>query len=143
MIPKGYCPVSVYVWLGACYKFKKNLMVEIEHDIVVTEETHFSELCVLTACEEDKYDEGNNQILKMHEDTCEYKLKKSTCTIYTSHFCSKCLAAEQNGEAYNKKRIIMYHYLSEDYKSANEFVAEVCFCYDLQNCKKVCDFVIS
>ena len=115
----------------------------IEHDIVVTEETNVSELCVLTACDEDKCGEENDQMLKMHEDTCEYELKNSTFTIYTSHFCSKCLAAEQNGEVYNKKRLIMYHYLSEDYKSADMFTAEVCFCYDLQDCKKVCDFVIN
>ena len=141
IIPEDYCPISVYVWIGASYEFKKKLMVETEHDIVVTEETNISELCVLTACEEDKCGK-ENQILKMHKDTCEYKLKKSTCTIFTSHFCSICLAAKKGGKAYKAKRIIMYQYLPADYKSADEFVAEVCFCYDLQNCREVCNFVI-
>ena len=143
MIPEDYYPISVYVWIKACYKFKKKLMVEMEHDIVVTKETDVSELCVLTACEEDKCCEENNQMLKMHEDTCEYKLEKSTCTIFTSSFCSKCLAAKKRGKAYQARRIIMYHYLPENYNSADEFVAEVCFCYDLEFCKKVCDFVIT
>ena len=141
MIPEDYYPISVYVWIGACYKFKKKLMVEMEHDIVVTEETDVSELCVLTAHEEDKCGEEHNQMLKMHEYTYEYelKLKKSTCRIFPDHFCSGCLAAKKGDKA---RRIIMYHYLPEDYKSADEFVAEVCFCYDLQSIKKVCDFVI-
>ena len=144
ILPEDYYPISAYVWIGACYEFTNNLMVEMEHDIVVSQETNISELCVLTACEEDKVDGENNQIFyKMHEDACEYhyELNKSTCTIFTSHFCSKCLAAKK-GKANKPKRIIMYHYLPEDYKSEDEFVAEVCFCYDLQFCKKVCDFVI-
>ena len=142
MISEDYEPISVYVWIGACYKFKKKLIVETEHDIVVTEETNVSELCVLIACDEDKCGK-ENQMLKMHEDSCEYKLEKSTCTIFTSHFCSICLAAKRRGKAYKARRIMMYHYLPADYKSADEFVVEVCFCYDLQFCKKVCDFVIS
>ena len=139
-ILEQYKPISAYVWIGACYEFKKRLIVEIEHDIVVLEETNLSELCVLTACEEDKCDDGeNNQILyNMHKDTCEYHYEpnKSTCTFFTSRFCSKCLAAKENTK--KAKRIIMYHYLPEDYKSDYEFIAEVCFCYDLQFCKEVC-----
>ena len=112
----------------------------MEHDIVVSVETNISELCVLTACEEDKCVGENDQILyKLHEDTCEYhcELNNSTCTIFTSHFCSICLAAKE-GEAKKARRIIMYHHLPENYKSEDVFVAEVCLCYDLQFCKKVC-----
>ena len=141
IIPEDYYPISAYVWIGACYKFKKKIIVEMEHDIVVSEETNISELCVLTACKEDKCDGENNQILyKMHKDTCEYhyELNKSTCTIFTSHFCSKCLAAK--GKAKKARRIMMYHYLPEDYKSQYEFVAEVCFCYDLTFCTEVCSY---
>ena len=143
-IPEDYYPISAYVWIGACYEFKKKLMVEMEHDIDVSEETNVTELCVMTACEEDKVDGENNQMLyKMHEDTCEYRyeLNKSTCTFSTYHFCSKCLAAR--GKAKKARRIIMYHYLSEDYKSKHGFFAEVCFCYDLQFCKEVCCYVCS
>ena len=141
-IPEDYYPISAYVWIGACYEFKKNIMVEMEHDIVVSEETNVSELCVMTAREEDKVDGENNQMLYiMHKDTCkyQYELNKSTCTFFAYRFCSKCLAGRK--KAKKAKRIIMYHYLPEDYKSKHEFVAEVCFCYDLQFCKEVCCYV--
>ena len=142
IIPEGYHPISAYVWVGACYEFKKNLKVEIEHDTDVTEETNLSELCVLTASEEDKCDGEDNEIVyKMREDTCEYQyeLNKLTCTLFASHFCPKCLAAKAKAES--PKRIIMYHYLPENYKSAYDFVAEICFCCDLQFCKEVCNYL--
>ena len=141
IIPEGYHPISAYVWIGACYEFKKNLIVELEHDIVVSEETDVSELHVLTACEEDIYNGEDNQIFYvMHEDNCEYHcvLNKSTFTILTSRFCTKCLSAR--GKAKKAKRIIMYHYLPEDFKSVFEFITEVSFCYDLKFCKEVCKY---
>ena len=140
--PEGYYPISAYVWVGANYEFQEKLKVEIEHDIDVTEETNLSELCVLTACEEDKCDgEDNEMVYKMREDTCEYQYdtNKSTCVLFTSHFCSKCLASK----AKKVQRITMYHYLSEDYKSAKEFFAEISFCYGLQFCREVCNYVAS
>ena len=143
IIPERYHPISAYVWVGACYEFKKNLIVEIEHDIDISEESNDYEVCVLTACEDDKGIGENNQMLyKMHEDSCKYQLNKTTCTFYTSHFCSKCLAAKEEITKI-PKRVIMYHYLPENYKSECEFVTEVPFCYDLQFCKKVCGYVHS
>ena len=139
IIPEGYSPISAYVWIGACYEFKKKLEVQLEHDIAVSEETNFSELCVLTACEEDTCVGEDNQILyKMHEDTCEYhyELSKQICTFSTSRFCTKCLSAK--GKTRKAKRIIMYHYLPEGYKSTYEFITEVSFCYDLKFCRQVC-----
>ena len=140
-IPEGYDPISAYVWIGACYEFKKNLKVELEHDIVVSGGTDASEICVLTACEEDVCDEEDNEIIyKMREDNCKYhyELNMSTCTILASRFCTKCLSAR--GKTKKAKRIIMYHYLPEDFKSAYEFIIEVSFCYDLKFCKEVCDY---
>ena len=141
IIPEDYDPISAYVWVGACYEFKKQLKVEMEHDIVVSEETNVPELCVMTACEEDICD-GEN-LYKMHEDTCEYKyeLNKSTCTFFSFKFCSKCLTAKRKAQI--PKRVIMYHYLPEDYKSVYEFVAEVSFCYDLQFCREVCSYIVA
>ena len=139
--PEGYHPISAYVWVGANYIFKEKLKVEIEHGVYVTQETNLSELCVLTACEEDKCDgEDNETVYKMCEDTCEYQyeLNKSICTLFTSQFCSKCLA--EKGKVRQPSRIAMYHYLSEDYKSAyDEFIAEVSFCFDFLFCKEVCN----
>ena len=45
-IPEGYHPISVYVLLEASYLFKEKLKIEIEHDIVVSEDTDISKLCV-------------------------------------------------------------------------------------------------
>ena len=138
VIPEGYDPVSAYVWIGACYEFKKDLEVEIEHNIVMSEEKGTSGLSILTTCEGDSYNEGEGQrLLKMHKETSEYqcKIRESTFTFFIKHFCSKCLAAEEKVKI--AKRAMMYHYLPESYKSEIEFVAEVCFCYDLTFCKEV------
>ena len=135
IIPEDYYPVSVYVWIGTCYTFKKKLEVEIEHNIVVS---HGSEFSILTACEENICDGKDGQKLyKMHIDTHEYQCKigDSTFTFFTDHFCSKCLATEKNNEV--AKRVMTYHYLPEHYKSEKEFLSEVCFCYDLTCCKEV------
>ena len=139
IIPEGYHPISAYVWIGACYEFKKNLIVEIEHDIVVCEEI-MSELCVLTACEKDIC--GEKEKFIMHEDNCkyQYEINKSTCKFFNHHFCSKCLALKDT-KPVSPKRIKVYHYVPMDYRSKVEFITEVCFCYDLLLCKKVinCD----
>ena len=91
-IPEGYHPISVYVLLEASYLFKKKLKVEIEHDVVVSEDTDISKLCVLTSGKEGLY--HGQEWLEMHKDTCEYQyeVNESTCSLFTDHFCSKCLA---------------------------------------------------
>jgi len=142
IIPEDYYPISAYVWVGACYEFKKQLKVEIEHNIAVSEEIT-SELCILTACEKDICEKKDGKkLLKMHKDTSEYQyiISDSTLTFFTYHFCSKCSAIKGNVKI--AKRVMMYHYLPEDYKSDKEFVAEVCFCYDLTFCKKVVTYVV-
>ena len=134
IIPEDYYPISVYVWIGTCYIFKKKLEVEIEHNIVASDGSEFS---ILTACEENICDGSwdGQKLYKMHVDTNEYqyKISDSTFTFFTNHFCSKCLAIETKVA----KRIMMYHYLPEDYESEKQFVSEACFCYDLTSCKKV------
>ena len=133
-IPESYLPISAFVWIGACYQFLKPLEVEIEHFALITQLQDLSNLCVLT---DDKESLLDGQEYKMQEDTCQfqYKINETTCTLFSDRFCSKCLAAKYRNIP---KRVMMYHYLPEDYKLAVEFVAEVCFCYDLTFCKKVC-----
>jgi len=138
IIPNGYHTISPNVWIGACFEYiNKPLEVEIEHD-VVCEKINSSELCMLTTSEKDIYGEKDGQkMFKMNEDTVEYQFQISdtTCTFFSDHFCSKRLAIKTNEKI--PKRIIMYHYLPENYKYSKEFVAEVCFCQDLTDCKKV------
>jgi len=138
IIPDGYYPISAYVWIGTCFEYlRKPLKVEIEHD-VASEEINNSELCILTASVKDICGKKTRQtVFEMNEDTVKYQCQISytTCTIFSDHFCYKCLAIK----AYVKipKRIIMYHYLPENYKYTKEFEAEVCFCQDLKSCKQV------
>ena len=124
IIPEDYDPIGAFVWIAADYEFKKPLMVEIEHEVLINEATNLSELCILTAHEKDIcYEENDRGLYKMHEDTCEYHypLNKSYCTVLASHFCSKCPA--KRWKAKIAKRVIMYHYLPVDYKVVDEFVA--------------------
>jgi len=137
IIPDGYHPISAYVWIGTCSKFiKKPLKVEIEHDIA-SEAINNSELCILTTLNFGKDICAKQTVFKMNEDTVMYQcqINYATCTVFSDHFCYKCLAIKEYIEIPN--RIIMYHYLPENYKHTNEFEAEVCFCQDLTFCRQV------
>ena len=72
----------------------------------------------------------------MHEITQKYTISDSTCTVYTDHFCSYCLAKNTESPEI-PDRIVVHLYVPEDYKSVDEFKAEVWFCYDLTICIKV------
>ena len=134
-IPSDYCPVSAYVWIGANYTFKKAIEIELEHHADISNSENISEFCILKACCANccctKCDSNHH---KMHEITENYIISDSFCTLYTDHFCSYCLAAKSTQIP---DRIVAYHYLPEDYKILDEFRAELCFCYDLDYCKKV------
>ena len=125
-IPSDYYPVSAYVWIEANYTFKKTVEIEFEHHADISNSA--SQLCILKAC----CTKCNSD--EMHESTGDYVINDSVCTLYTNHFCSYCLAAKSTQIP---DRIVAYHYLPEDYKTVDEFRAEVCFCYDLNCCKKV------
>lgn len=135
-IPKDYEPLSACVWIGACYKFNRQLAIKVEHWAVVSDKEDLSHLCILTTNSTILCSESETKVGEMFEDTCQfhYEINGTTCTFYTDHFCSKCLATK-----YRKlpKRIVMYHYVPKDYTVELDFVAEVCFCYDLTLCKKV------
>jgi len=135
VVPESYQPISAYVWIGACYKFKKQLEIEVEHWAVVSQQD-LSHLCILTTDCEMLCAKSEMNLEEMYEDTCnhQYEINGTTCTFYTDHFCSKCLATKYRELP---KRIVMYHYVPKDYTKDLDFVAEVCFCYDLRLCKKV------
>ena len=126
-IPKGYRPISAYVWIQNCYEFKKPLKVEIEHNAYVSSTEDISNLCVLKTCEHDGQ-------LVMHEVAQGYNFEINSpfCTYFSSHFCSLCLAAKSTSIS---NRIMAYQYLPENYKLVNDFRAEICFCYDMRACR--------
>ena len=127
-IPKGYRPISAYVWIKNCYEFKKPLQVEIEHHAYVSSTEDISNLCVLKTCEHDRHQE-------MHEVTHGYHFEVNSpfCIYYAYHFCSVCLATNSTSTT---NRVMAYHVLPNDYESADQLKAELIFCYDLEPCRK-------
>ena len=140
-IPNDYRPVSPYIWLGANYTFKKPIQVEFEHHADTSNSKDISQLCVLKA----SCTKCNSHYHKMHKITQDnhYDISDSVCTLFTDHFCSYCLADEsdKSDERQIPDRIVAYHYLPEDFKLADIFRAELCFCYDLSICKKVTSLI--
>ena len=133
-IPDDYHPISTYVWIGANYTFKKPIKLQFEHYADISNSKNKSQLCILKACCTKCRTKCNNNQLVMHEITQEYVISDSVCTLYTDHFCSQCLATKNEQ---TPKRIVVHHYVPEDYKSVNDFSAEVCFSYDLTICIEV------
>ena len=133
-IPNNRRPVSAYVWIGANYTFRKLIEIEFEHHADISNSEDISQLCILKAHCTNKCAECNSHHHVMHEITQGYVIRDTVCTLYTDHFCSQCLAAKSKQIP---DRIVAYHYLPKHYKSADEFKAELCFCYDLNCCKKV------
>ena len=131
-----YRPVSAYVWIGVNYTFKKLIEIEFEHHADISNLEDFSQLCILKACCTSGCTKCNSHPHVMHEITQGYVISDSVCTLYTDHFCSYCLA-DKSKEKLIPDRIVAYHCLPKDYKSVDEFKAELCFCYDLSYCKKV------
>lgn len=137
IIPEGFHPISAYVWIGANYMFKKQIQVQIEHHAMLSKPEDVLELSILTACTKDGVIGDSGQYMyEMHEAThqpqCE--INKSICAYRTDHFCSNCLAKK------NEKipdRIVVYHMLPRSFESEATFSSEICFCYNLELCKKV------
>ena len=120
------------MWIAADYTFKKQLQIEIEHhaDIHNVEDT--SELCLLKNCciKDNTHHHDFHMTIWNHQ----YSFNDTVCTLFTDHFCSYCFAKTSD---LIPDRIVAYHYLPEDYKTADTFRAELAFCYDLEICKKV------
>ena len=137
IIPKGFYPVSAYVWVGADYMFKKQIQVQIEHHVMLSRPEDVLQLSILTACTQDRVTGGNGQIMyEMHEATHQpqCKVNESICIYSTDHFCSNCLAKKC---IKIPDKIVVYHMLPRLFESESTFSSEICFCYDLGLCKKV------
>ena len=135
IIPHDCHPVSPYVWIAADYVFKKQLQVNIEHHADITNLKDESQLCILkTCCSECSTHDHHSEAHIMTKWNEQFNINDTVCTLFTNHFCSQCLVSKNDQIP---DRIIAYHYLPDDYKFADSFRAELCFCYDLSICKKV------
>jgi len=137
IIPEGYHPVSAYVWIGASYKFRKQVQVQIEHHAALSQPEDILQLSMLTACYKDKIVRNNSQdAYTMHkaayQPQCE--IGESFCIYSTDCFCSNCVAKETEKIP---DRIVVYHMLPKSYELTDHFSSEICFCYNLECCKKV------
>ena len=137
IIPKGFHPVSAYVWIGASYTFKKIVQVEIEHHAVLSQPEDILQMYMLTASCKDRFVGKDGQgMYEMHEAIYQPQctIKGSICIYSTDHFCSNCLAKKNEAIP---DRVVVYHVLPESYRLANDFTSEIWFCYDLKLCKNV------
>ena len=131
VIPKDYYLISGFVWIGVCYVFKEKVSLKIEHHAEISNEDDLADLHILEACMKHK-----QELYEMHKATGQYhySVGNSFCTYSSEHFCSLCLGKT---DLNIPDRIMVYHYLPNNYKSSDEIRAEVCFCYDYTICKKV------
>ena len=137
IIPEGYHPVSAFVWIGASYTFKKHVLVEIEHHAALSQQEDFLQMSMLTACHQDRVTRSDGRdMYTMHEPTCQphCTIKESVFIYGTNNFCSNCIA-KRNEKIPDK--VVVYHMLSKLYESADLFTSEICFCYNLELCRKV------
>ena len=134
IIPEGYHPVSAFVWIGVSYTFEKHVLVQIEHHAALSQQEVVLQMNMLTPCHKEKVtnNDGRN-MYTMHEPTClpQCIIKELVFIYSTDNSCSNCLA-KRNEKIPDK--IVVYHML---YESADLFASEVCFCYNLELCKKV------
>ena len=146
-IPSDCSPVSVFVWMGANYMFKKPVRIRIPHCASITDSNDAFGMVVLTADKRDLVlNENGDVVLQMHESVYDYlyEVHDDYCDYYTNHFCSKCLARRLcfskllRGISYhNRTKIAVFFCVPDDYATADDFLIELCICYSLYHCLQV------
>jgi len=94
-IPDDYDPISVFVWIGADYRFKKPIKITIPHFAFIENLDDIFDIVVLTANKKDIIlTEDGDLLFQMHRSLYDYhyEVNSDYCDYYTDHFCSKCLA---------------------------------------------------
>ena len=154
-LPDGYDLVSVFVWIGADYRFRKLVKITIPHFASIKDFDH--RVVILTANEKDvTINENGDSLLQLHESVYDYQYEVNVdyCDYYTNHFCSICYA--ERSFIYNlfdrlilsplkglynpSRRVMVFFCYPDDYKTADKFITELCICYDVQHCVQVCLF---
>jgi len=127
--------ISPYVWIGASYRFKKPLEIEVEHHAVVLKDDDVTNICVLEAHEKHENDYSSAQ--KLFEASHKYKgrcgIGSSSYTYYTN---SKHTCVAKKGENIAVE-VLVYQFLPHNYAEINYFDVEICFCCNLKFFKKV------
>ena len=155
-LPDEYDQISVMVWMGADYMFKKPVHIRIPHCVSITDPNEAFDVVVLTANKDDLVlNKNGDLVLQMHESVYDYhyEVNDDYCDYYTNHFCSKCLARRKSfvfnlfsrltsstpREISNpiRTRITVFFCLPHDYATANKLIIELCICYSLKDCLRV------
>ena len=152
-LPDDCSPISVFVWMGANYMFKKPIRIRIPHFASVTDSNDAFGVVVLTADKKDLVlNENGDLVLQMHESVCDYQYEVNDdyCDYYTNHFCSKCLARRSTFYYYMyklyswltlckpiKTKLAVCFCLPLDYETADKILLELCICYRIDHCLEV------
>ena len=132
--PEGYFCISPYIWIGASYRFKKPLEIEVEHHAVVLRDD-VTKICVLEAHKKNENDYSSTH--NLFEASDKYK---SQCGIgsssYTYYTNSKHTCVAKKGESIPVV-VAVYQFLPYNYEEIDHFDVEICFCCNLSFFKKV------
>ena len=136
-MPDDCQPVSAYLWLRAKYTFKKQVKITIPHYAAISTEDDKSAISVLVASEEDtiKTKEGKVMYEMQEDNSYDYEVEGAFCVYRVQHFCSNCLVKKKLKNL--PDRIVALHYFPKSKLTAFNIQTEVCFCYDIEYCKKV------
>ena len=149
-LPEDYDYVSVFVWIGSDYRFKKQVKIRIPHFASIeNSDCKFDNIVVLTANMKDQVpDENGNFLLQMHKEQDDrgdfllqmqkdvyYDVQDYFCDYYTYQFCSKCVARRS---IQNKSRVTTFFYRSVDFATKRITTIDLCICYSMKHCLQVC-----
>ena len=129
-LPDGYHPISSYFWLSACYTFKIPVYLIMSHYAKIRNLEDIDSLCVLHACDHDMTSE-EELVMKKVPSGVYYDYEIGYCVFTTDHFCSICLANENE---FIPRQFLAFLYTKDTDK---DYSAEVCFCPAIRDCKEV------
>ena len=166
-LPEDYDCISVFVWIGSDYRFKKQVKIRIPHFAFIEDPDNIFNIVILTANMKDQVCDENALVLQMHKSVYDYHYEVNDyyCDYYTDHFCSKCVArrrsivrklfslfscARESCETressepaeLSKARVMLHFYVSDNFATEFETTIDLCICYSIKECLKVCaDYV--
>ena len=138
-MPSRYDPISVTVWVGASYRFKKLIKITIPHCVIINGPQDISGLVVLTTSGDEFTINTNNKRLSQHieQPNCYcYEVNNPCCDYYTDYQCGSLCLARRSFQL-TTVRIMVFCWKPYYCKSADKVSVEFCFCYNLKQSVKV------